>query len=419
MKTGSRPVPRWKLFAILLGALVVPVLSLWLWTERVAARKWAAMEKSVQEWISEAKARDARRPVLQGDGVPGNAWEDYEIALQDVRKARWGGTVGDFVMRRPGANRFPVEAILAAHGPALEHWNRGLRRAEAQYPHDWAAVDSRDLTGENNLGMLVACKARCLLQDESLTEAADLLLGLGLFARDVGHNGFSAHKDLAMTLYGLAVDGLKEVILSKPLAKFELERIARGLEILDRSYEREGFNYLNARTWIGLAFLRLGPMADVLPPHQAKASWRFAFSTKLMAVNTFETVGQWYARSAACQSMSWSDELKITQEIEAESKASSNPMIHDFYSRGWSDLRYRLAQLRLLRMAAHSLITGESLHLDDPFGTTLFHSKVGDSLRVWSVSSDGVSDSGKGRWEGLGFPPGPHYPEDIILKVLP
>ncbi len=407
--------PAWKIAGVLLGACAASVLALWLWTRAVAERKWAAMERSVQEWIAEAGARDALRPVLEGDPVPGNAWDDYELALQEVWKSSPGAAIGDFIDRRPGADRKAAEAILAKHGSALEHWSRGLRRLEGRRAIDW--VSMRDSVGEIQLALLAASKAKILLEEGRVSESSDLLLGLGLFARDVGHNGFPHHMDTALTLYRYAVDGLKEVLLTKQVAKADLERIARGLEILDHFYETGGADLLNARTWIGLAFLRHGPTADVLPPHRPKPGWRYAFSTRLMAVNTFETVGQWYARDAASQSMSWSDELKITQQIEAESKASSNPMIQDFYNRYRSDLRSRLAQLRLLRMAAHYLATGEFLRLDDPFGTTLHHSRVGGILKVWSVSINGLDDSGEGDWDDP--LPGRLYREDIVLELRP
>lgn len=80
MKEGSRRFRTWKALAILASAFGLAFLALWLWADRVAAHKWAAMERSVEEWIVEAKSRDARRPVLQGDPIPGNAWDDYEIA---------------------------------------------------------------------------------------------------------------------------------------------------------------------------------------------------------------------------------------------------------------------------------------------------------------------------------------------------
>lgn len=405
--------PAWKIVAVLFGVCVASVLGLWLWTQAVAARKWAAMERSVQEGIAEAEARDARRPVLDGVPVPGNAWDDYELALRECSLISDGSSLWLFRGPRSGAGRSAVEAILAKHGSALEHWTRGLRRLEGRRAIDWGAPRGPDLTRELHLARLVACHAKILLEGGRASEASEVLLGLGLFARDVGHNGFPYHLDLALELYGLAVDGLKEILLSKRLAKPDLERVARGLEILDRSYETEEADLLNARTWIGLAFLRHGSTADVLPPHRPKPGWRYAFSTRLLALDTFETVGKWYALNAASQSMSWSDELKINQQIEAESKASSNPMIQDFYNRGRSTLRYRLAQLRLLRLAAHDLATGELLRLDDPFGTTLLHSRVGGKLKVWSVSINGLDDSGSGAWDGLSSP------ADIVLEVAP
>ena len=44
------------------------------------------MEKRVGELISEARSRDARRPVLRGTAIPGNAWDDYGEAITAFRK---------------------------------------------------------------------------------------------------------------------------------------------------------------------------------------------------------------------------------------------------------------------------------------------------------------------------------------------
>ena len=43
--------------------------------------RWDVMQARTQELLKEAKGRDPRRPVLHGEPIPGNAWEDYNKAL--------------------------------------------------------------------------------------------------------------------------------------------------------------------------------------------------------------------------------------------------------------------------------------------------------------------------------------------------
>src|SRR5262245_34216169 len=78
------PVPRWTVFPGLLGALALIALASWLWVRSVADRRWATMEKQVEKLLAEARARDARRPVLYGEPTPGDAWDFYGRALNGL-----------------------------------------------------------------------------------------------------------------------------------------------------------------------------------------------------------------------------------------------------------------------------------------------------------------------------------------------
>ena len=70
--------PAWKTLAVVLGVLLALVGIFFAWVQSVASRRWAELEKRVPELIAEARGREARRPVLRGEAMPGNAWTDYD-----------------------------------------------------------------------------------------------------------------------------------------------------------------------------------------------------------------------------------------------------------------------------------------------------------------------------------------------------
>src|SRR5439155_21608844 len=126
---------------------------------------------------------------------------------------------------------------------------------------------------------------------------------------------------------------------------------------------------------------------------------------------------RWHARLADAGTLSWGEECRICKSINDEASASNNPMAQAYRVAGSFWDRAVLAQLRLLRTAAHYLAAGDFLELEDPFGTILHHSRVNGSTRIWSVSLNGVDDSGIGRWDWRrpipNKPHWPDWPEDI------
>src|SRR5204863_21987 len=71
--------------------------------------------------------------------------------------------------------------------------------------------------------------------------------------------------------------------------------------------------------------------------------------------------------------------LPVAPVFQAES-----PFDDDIY-------RGALAQVRVLRVAAHYRATGEVLELSDPFGSRI-HTLKGDAgIRIWSVGNEGRS----------------------------
>lgn len=263
---------------------------------------------------------------------------------------------------------------------------------------------------------LVRCKGR-LLQDEGKDlEAVELYLDLGLFSRDCEHNCYSpVWWGRTGLLYEDATEGFYELIKSGNTSKEGLRRMDTGLEALDQICERKELDWLNLRIWIGNEVMR-GHWDDYRAPHPPVVSWRFGYSKRLMAVCAFESISRWYERRAHSTPSTWFEDVELGYRIDREAAESPNPMVHGFHI-GWSSgTRFNRARIRLLRMAAHFLWSGEIVPLDDPFGTKLLHSEAGGTLRFWSVSHNGKDDSPKGRWKWGPTPGETSWPEDMVLE---
>src|SRR5262245_25182189 len=80
-----RRFPVWSLAVagLAIGILLV-VGALHLYVRSAETRHWEEMRTWCEQTARELRARDSRRPVLRGDALPGNAWDDYETALRSV-----------------------------------------------------------------------------------------------------------------------------------------------------------------------------------------------------------------------------------------------------------------------------------------------------------------------------------------------
>ena len=203
-----------------------------------------------------------------------------------------------------------------------------------------------------------------------------------------------------------------DLVLSGKLSREDLLEVGRELELLDRSFPRNGHSMMNEAMSSGFGFLKLndsGGEADVLGEG---AAWRF-LPTHLLMGDAFESMLGFMKRCADADDKPWSEAERIGKGIQAEAEHLKNPiskiMIPGLTSSHRAG-RERRAQLRLVRVAVHYRATGEVLDVDDPFGKKLFTSKAGDRLKVWSAGRDGVDGGGAGDWK-------PVAGKDIVLET--
>src|SRR4051812_37419354 len=100
------------------GAIFVCLVS-GFWIHSSIEGRWSAMEKRVGELSAEARSRDARRPVLQGTAIPGNAWDHYAEAVANCKKVlesvpRGMAIVAELRNRVPKTMNSPSDRVTAS-----------------------------------------------------------------------------------------------------------------------------------------------------------------------------------------------------------------------------------------------------------------------------------------------------------------
>lgn len=424
MTSGKRLGPPWKFLRVLALCILILVGSVWFWVRSMEARHWSRLEQRVAALSQEATARNGARAVLRGTSAHGNAWDDYLKAVELLKGGLDHLKISAFVDRSAGADRAAIESILAKHGTALDCLQKGTQRGEARRSriHDGAASQAMPknspLRQLHDLANLAVCRSRFLVEKGKLDDAVQLLLDLCQFGHDLGRDGSLFAEVYGNAVCGLALTELKDLVCSGTVTPANLSQIDRELEILGGSFPLHETALLSELVIFGDILLKeqfFSYYTDVnRPPRPSDLlSWRYGYSSRLMQSAAFEQEDAWMMRVKNADQGSWVDEKRQWGDIQAEAMHTSNVVIEYFRLTGHGPCRVRrdrLAQLRLLRTAAHYLVTGNILELDDPFGSKLKHSEAFDVLRLWSVGKNGTDDGGKGDWKGS-------HPDDIVFDV--
>jgi hypothetical protein len=378
-----------RMFSVVLVGLLALTLVLF---GGLQFASYGSSRRQVTQAVAEARARDPRRPLLRGEGVPGSAWTEYERALAAVKGAKID-ELRRWLEGAAAADRSKAEAILAANKEALDFLRAGARKAEGAYPLQWERgvnADIPSLVTVRDLTTLAVGRARVLVETGKPREAADVLLDAAQLGADLGRNPIVITELIALSSLGQVFDALKAL---PPDAE-----VGRALAVLDRTFPDHAQALTNDITLMGVTFTAPGTGGPDL------SAWRYGFSSKLMLADAWTTLQTTVRRMVATTTESWSDAQRLTAGIEAEARRSSNPivgMVMVGLSRSDRTSREGRAQLRLLRV--HHGGTGG---LDDPFGGKL----LSDGVRVWSVGADGVDGGGAGDWK-------PASTGDIVLKL--
>jgi len=419
MEEPPRAIPRWVKALILMVTLVGVGVGTATCLRTSAGRAWTSMQVKTRALDAEAKARPAARPVLRGTPEPGNAWTDYDLALNDLAAHKNEvSRITEFVSRDPKVDRAAVDRFLASKTGAIDNLRRGARRAEGAYPYDWDLGPGRlkpSIQLSNGLARLAVAQARVLHEAGRTREAADLLLDLLQFGGDHRRNMPVQGDAIGASLCGLAIDELKDLLLSGKLKADDLSDLAGPLEILDRDWPDYATSLRNEATVMLVAlgtedfkFLGGDPAMNVL------RAWQHGFSMRRMAADAADEIVRYTERAIGHEALPWIERLKAQEELKRDVERAANlfvKLVQPGVGRFGSYERSPRAKLRLLRFAIHYMMTGGMADLDDPFGSKLRHQEVDGKLRIWSLGRDGVDQDGVGDWK-RDVPPA-----DIILEI--
>jgi hypothetical protein len=393
-----------------LAVCVIAAIILGLVTVERRNARLEALTKRVNELQSEARARNVPRSVLHGRPLPGNAWDEYTIAINEATS--WtedpnGRNLGHFLNDDPETDRALVDRMLASHAAVLDHLRAGAQRLNGQHPYQWERAEKMQmpsLAGARILSRLALAQSKVLLERGRTQEALDLLLDKLVFARDLRANGPLLATLIGDAVYSLTFDEFKRLIASGKLTPAQLADLENKLEIADRDFPSLMTTMTNENLSLGMAVLNGegsgGSMAEWMAV-AVQGGWRYGFSPRYMAADAFQERESHLRRAQIADSRGAAEVRKEARAIEAEAVASTNPvvqMIMPSFARSDEAHRDTLTRLRLLRAAIGLLRTGTVPQVDDPFGSSLLHSQSGGKTRIWSVGTNGTDDGGLDGW---------------------
>jgi len=378
----------------MLGLFVFIVVT-WIWAAMAADRRLMRIIQKVQRRVDELQARDARRPVLRGEARPGNGWEDYGQAAAELKPVKEAQSLQQLLSKSPKIDPALGDRLLAEHGVALDHLQRGAARAASSSSSD----HNRNMSGHNYVSALAQLKSRALLKESRIKDCLDLLLDLCQFGRDLASTGPAFWETLGTMYMRGAWDEMHGVMGSGKATKSELEELDRGLATLDQIYPSHG----EALERDVLIFAQ-----ELIPTCESGIAWG-----RLLNIGFLEYHMEVASRVAQAEPGGWSELQRVAREVEEEVSRSWNPLMKSsgtVFVQNLDQNRAARARLRLLRLEVHWRATGELLDLEDPFGGRLKHVVKDGALKAWSLGKDGVDDGGDGEWAKSG--------KDIVLEII-
>jgi len=410
-----------KVYVLFVACLVLAGLLLLLAFRIGDTSRWEAMTDRVGQLKIAARVREVNRSVLTGEPIGGNAWEDYNVALEDAvllaREDQNGSIYYQFASGDTKVDRARVRQLVAGHAKAIEHLRLGAKRSDGQYLYNWEMGPSMDYPGflaSRKLGNIALAQSRILTEKGRPQEAAELLLDTAVFAKDLSTNSPLLSNLIGMAMYYTAFDGLQQLLLSRRLTPKQLADLAAKLEIVDRDFPAVSSMTANEPLSIGmyLTALTSGPAAlTSVRERERYYGWRFAVFPSQTVLEAFETSDLVAQRFQQFDELSFPEAKKEVNALAARTNPSSNALLKEVLAnmpRVLENHHEALAKLRLMRAAATLLATGKMPTIVDPFGTHILSRRDRNTIRIWSVGRDGTSQNGVGDWTGQ---------PDIVLEI--
>jgi hypothetical protein len=395
------------------------IVGLFLVMTSMGEQEWADMEESVKRLVAEAKGRKYTRTVPYGETLAGSSWDEYRRAP--------GGSLGwetaalaDFLNNVKGADRLAVEKVVRDRQNTFDLLHLGAHRSDGQYPYNWddPQIDIPSLAGSRVVALLSASKARFLIEQGAVQEAADLLVDLSVFAADIGRDGVLLSQLVSLEINNITFREGRTLLLSNDLSSKDAAEFARRLEILDRDFPPLGPTFVNEALSFGNAL-----MSSADPPSLRNAYARVrtmgvqrGLSNRVVSASAHKEMEGFLRHAQKLDGEPYAKARRVAARIDADVAASANSLIKQSAPHVASMItrhRQSLARLRLLRVAAIYRATGKVSELDDPLGDKLRHSTDTVTMKFWSVGIDGTDHGGKGDWDSPAVP----GTTDIVIEI--
>jgi hypothetical protein len=413
---GNRAIP---LLAI---SAVTAILCAFAFLRPANDGKWATMTSRVAELKEEARSRTLPRSVLRGQPLPGNAWDEYNLALDEALtiKDHANGTILlRFLSGDATVDRAMVVQQIADHPGILEHLRLGAQRSDGQYVYHWehgTQMELPSLLATRLVALQALSHSKISLEGGRTQEAVDVLLDVLVFARDSATNGTLLTGLIGDSVYAMAFDEMRELLLSGKLTRAQLADIEKKLEIVDGDFPDLGPTLSNETLASEVSTMDItGQDPSTWWTLAKNGGWRYGFSSQRMTLAAFEERESYAKRSRNIDQMDFATAKKEAEAIYAEADSSENPLFRLVSLPDLSKIvmkhRDTRARLRLLRAATGFLASGKVPTMADPFGTNLLHAQDADKLKIWSIGTDGKDQKGVGGWK---FVPGQ---QDIVLEM--
>jgi hypothetical protein len=408
MQPESRKILLWILILVAAAGLVVSLAF-----GPVGVDTQEALAKHVDELKTGAGSLKTPRAVLTGTPEPGNAWDEYNVALNDTNAWRNDENGGIFVRYVKGdsrVDRLQVEELAAAHAEAFRHFRHGAHRSEGVYPYNWdqgAQMPLPSLRGSRRLAALAVFDAEIQADGGHAQEAVDILLDTSVFARDLAAGGPLLTHLIGLVVYSDSFDEFRRVILSGKLTKTQLADLGQKLETVDHDFPTLSSALFAETLGVGSTILQASEKGRLASLDLAQQwGWRFTLNPGPAFLEAMEEKETYLHRAEEIEALNF---VEAKKRIEAASSSDARPLlpVPDLFKSLVSH-REALAHLRLLRAATAFLATGKAPVMADPFGENLLFKQEGNQAKIWSIGSDGVDQNGVGNWGG--------HP-DMVLEI--
>jgi hypothetical protein len=401
MKSGNKAFVWLFLFLILASLLLLVAFR------APAADPWEAVQNRISRLKTETQFRKTPRSELQVKLVPGNAWQEYEPAIDTMLKGRDdenGGIYSLFASNNNAVDRKKVMKLVAERKDVLEHLRLAAQRADGQYNYNWDAGPYEtlpSLLGSRKLANLAIARAHLLTEEGKTQEAANLLLDASVFGRNLSGNAPLLMDLIGAAVYETAFLQMGRLVASGKLSKDQLKEFAGKLEIVEHDMPGIHTPLANETLLFGITEIQLFDAGGKEWLQLVKNDWGMLFSPRSRLAAAFEERDSFLTRAEKLDEMSFVDAKKEAAAIDAAAKISPNFLIRvgsPEISRILVVHRATLTYLRVVRAAALYLANGEMPKIQDPFGDTLLFKEDAGKTKIWSIGADGKSQGGAGSW---------------------